>query len=176
MRSLIPLFAVFVLASSPARAQVGALYRCPANEYTNMLSAADAGARGCAKIARAEWVVAASDSTGRQYEYNDRRTVVRGNGLIETWLQVIPSPRAGSGETTAADLRIVSPHLIRCATRRIASGAIYLFDPRDNTVVKDTGDRMNPRASCLDCTKAKRLQTGVLHECRANELSAFSAQ
>src|SRR3982751_1513685 len=91
MRSLLALCAILVLTSSPARAQVGALYRCASNEYTNMLSAPEAVARGCTKIGKAEWVVAASDRSGAQYEYNDRRTVFRSDGSIETWLQVVPA-------------------------------------------------------------------------------------
>lgn len=144
MRGLLALVAVCTLMSAPAHAQVGALYRCHSNEYTNMLSAAEAGARGCAKIARAEWVVAASDSGGRQYEYNDRRTVFRGNGLIETWLQVVPAvhDEPGTSHDQPSDgVKTVSRHVIECTRRTIASGATYLFDPRDNTVIKDTSER-----------------------------------
>ena len=34
MRTLLALCAALILASPPAQAQVGALYRCPAGEYT----------------------------------------------------------------------------------------------------------------------------------------------
>jgi hypothetical protein len=144
MRRLLAPVALFVLLSAPAQAQVGALYRCPSNEYTNLLSAAAANARGCTKIAKAEWVVAASDSAGTQYEYNDRRTVFRGHGLIETWLQVVPPVRDGMDAfdaRLAEGVKAVSRQVIECARRTIASGATYFFDPRDNTVVKDTSER-----------------------------------
>ena len=84
MRSLLALYALFVFAMPPAQAQAGALYRCSAVEYTNMLSASEAQARQCAKIGNAEWVAAASDSAGNKYEYHDRRTVYRGNGSVKT--------------------------------------------------------------------------------------------
>ena len=146
MRGLLAFLAVCTLASvsGPAHAQVGALYRCPSNEYTNMLSVAEADAHGCTEIAKAEWVVAASDSDGRQYEYNDRRTVFRGDGLIETWLQVVPAvhDRASASDAQRADgVKTVSRQVIECARRTIASGATYFFDPRDNTVVKDMSER-----------------------------------
>ena len=120
------------------------MYRCPAGEYTNMLSAAEAQARQCTKIANAEWVLAASDSNGRKYEYNDRRTVFRGNGLIETWLQVVRSVLPGgdgADAQRAADVRAVSPRVIECSRRTIAAGPTYFFDPRDNTVVKDASEK-----------------------------------
>jgi hypothetical protein len=132
--------ALALAAASPARAQVGALYRCAVNEYTNMLTADEAGARGCTKIAKAEWIASGGDIGGRKYEYNERRTVDRGNGMIETWLQVVPSP----GDVAAADagiVKTVSRHVIQCDRHTIASGATYLFDPRDNSVVKDTREQ-----------------------------------
>jgi len=127
----------------PSHAQVGALYRCASNEYTNMISAAEATARGCTKIAKAEWVASGSDAGGRKYEYNDRRTVYRGDGIVETWLQVVPSaPETVPGDD-AATLKTVSHQLIRCNRRTITSGATYTFDPRDNSVVRDSREQ-NP--------------------------------
>ncbi|HEY2562045.1 MAG TPA: hypothetical protein VGI48_20245 [Caldimonas sp.] len=109
-----------------------------------MLSAAAADSRHCTKIAKAEWVLAGDDRAGAQYQYNDRRTVFRGNGLIETWLQVIPSAQ-GTAEGSAArpprDVMTVSPQRIECGRNTIASGSVYYFDPRDNTVVKDARSR-----------------------------------
>ena len=143
MRSLIALCALFLLATAPAQAQVGALYRCSAVEYTNMLSASEAEARQCAKIGNAEWVVAASDSAGNTYEYHDRRTVFRPNGSIETWLQVVRSalPENEPAGARTADVRTVSLQTIECGRKRIASGPTYLFDPRDNSVIRDAGVR-----------------------------------
>ena len=147
MRILLALFVLFVLfvtAAPPAHAQVGALYRCSAMEYTNMLSASEAQARQCAKIGNAEWVAAASDSAGNKYEYHDRRTVYRGNGSVETWLQVVRSvPRENdpAGVARAADTRTISLQTIECGRKRIASGPTYLFDPRDNSVIRDAGVR-----------------------------------
>jgi len=105
MRSLLPIFTLFVLATPPAQAQVGAMYRCSAVEYTNMLSASEAQARQCAKIGSAEWVAVASDAAGNKYEYHDRRTVYRGNGSVETWLQVVRSalPRNDLASSPFAD-------------------------------------------------------------------------
>jgi hypothetical protein len=139
MRSLLALFALLVLATPPAHAQVGALYRCSAVEYTNMLSASEAQARQCAKIAGAEWVALASDSAGNRYEYHDRRTVHRGNGSVETWLQVVRSelPRSDPSPARSAEMRAVSLQTIECGRKRIVSGMTYLFDPRDNTVIRD---------------------------------------
>ena len=137
-RSLGALAAIAALAfAAPSHAQVGALYRCATNEYTNMLTADEAAARGCTKIARAEWVASGSDASGRKYEYNDRRTVFRGNGVVETWLQVVPpAPETLLGDD-AAVVKTVSRQLIRCDRRTIASAATYVFDPRDNSVVRD---------------------------------------
>jgi hypothetical protein len=135
------LFATLMFASANARSQEGALYRCPSNEYTNMLSAAAAEARHCTKIAKAEWVLAGGDPAGMQYQYNERYTVFRGNGLIETWLQVLPATQEsgeGSGTQAPRDVMTVSPHRIQCGRNTIASGNVYYFDPRDNTVVKDS--------------------------------------
>lgn len=143
MRSLLALCAVFGLAS-PAHAQVGAMYRCAGGEYTNLLSAPEAQARQCTKIASAEWVVAASDSSGNKYEYNDRRTVFRGHGLIETWLQVVRAALPGvdaSEAQRAAEVKAVSPHVIECGSRKVVSGPTYFLDVRDNTVVKDASAR-----------------------------------
>ena len=142
MRSLLALCTLFILAAPPAQAQVGALYRCSAMEYTNMLSASEAQARQCAKIGNAEWVAAASDSAGNTYEYHDRRTVFRGNGSIETWLQVVRSalPENDAAARTV-EVRTVSLQTIECGRKRIASGPTYLFDPRDNTVIRDASVR-----------------------------------
>jgi hypothetical protein len=136
-------FATLMLASANARAQAGALYRCSENEYTNMLSAAAADARHCTKIAKAEWVLAGSDRSGMQYQYNERRTVFRGNGMIETWLQVIPSAHeAGQGvDARASEVKTVSPQRIECGRNTIASGNVYHFDPRDGTVIRDLSPR-----------------------------------
>jgi hypothetical protein len=143
MRLLLALCAVLVLAAPPAHAQVGALYRCSGDMYTNLLSASEAQAHQCTKIGNAEWVVAASDASGNKYEYNDRRTVFRGNGLIETWLQVVRSalPGGDAAEAQRAEVRAVSPQVIECSRRKVASGPTYFFDPRDNTVLKDPSER-----------------------------------
>jgi len=130
-----------LLAASPSFAQVGALYRCATNEYTNMLSIEEAAARGCVKIAKAEWVASGSDANGRKYEYNERRTVFKGNGVVETWLQVVPEvPETIPGDD-AAVVKTVSRQLIRCDRHTIASGATYLFDPRDNSIVRDSREQ-----------------------------------
>jgi hypothetical protein len=136
MRTLLALFALFFLAAPPAQAQVGALYRCSAVEYTNMLSASEAQARQCAKIGGAEWVAVASDAAGNKYEYHDRRTVYRGNGSVETWLQVVRSALPRNDE-----MRTVSLQTIECGRKRIVSGMTYLVDPRDNTVIRDASVR-----------------------------------
>ena len=144
MRGLLALCAIVMLASPPAQAQVGALYRCSGSMYTNTFSAAEAQARQCTKIGSAEWVVAASDANGNKYEYNGRRTEFRGNGLIETWLQVVRSALPGADTAEAqrsAGVKTVSPHVIECSRRKIASGPTYFFDPRANSVVKDASDR-----------------------------------
>ena len=168
MRSLLALCTLVILAAPPAQAQVGAMYRCSAVEYTNMLSASEAQARQCAKIGNAEWVVAASDSAGNKYEYHDRRTVVRANGSIETWLQVVRSvPREGDpARVHAADLKTVSLQTIECGRRRIASGPTYLFDPRDNTVVRaaDVGAAFFPPPRAV----AEALIRQLCDERRAN--------
>ena len=129
-----------VFAPVLAQAQVGALYRCPSNAYTNTLSADEAAARHCRKIADAEWVLSGSDANGAQYEYNDRRTVFRGDGTIETWVQVVPPARAAARDDVvpAADVKTVSRHVIECGRNTIASGATYIFDPRDNSVLRDS--------------------------------------
>jgi hypothetical protein len=135
---------VALLAAKPAHAQVGALYRCPSNAFTNTLSAGEASARGCRKIADAEWVLSGSDANGSQYEYNDRRTVFRNDGTIETWVQVVPTTNAAGGDTLPeAGVKTVSRHVIECARNTIAAGATYIFDPRDNSVVRD-GRMRNP--------------------------------
>ena len=144
MRSLLAICAVLVVASAPpAQAQVGALYRCSGGMYTNLLSASEAQARQCTKIGNAEWVVAASDASGNKYEYNDRRTVFRGNGLIETWLQVVRSVLPGSdgAEAQRNEVRAVSPQVIECSRRKVASGPTYFYDPRDDSVLKDPSER-----------------------------------
>ncbi|HTJ05273.1 MAG TPA: hypothetical protein VL624_07995 [Caldimonas sp.] len=141
LRALVAAGALLLAAAPPALAQVGALYRCASNEYTNMITAEDAAARGCAKIAKAEWVASGSDASGRKYEYNDRRTVYRGDGIVETWLQVVPAaPEVIAGED-AAIVKTVSRQLIRCNRHTIASGATYTFDPRDNSVVRDSREQ-----------------------------------
>jgi hypothetical protein len=133
--------AALLLLAAPSHAQVGALYRCATNEYTNMLTADEAAARGCVKIAKAEWVASGSDASGRKYEYNERRTVFKGNGIVETWLQVVPSaPEVAPGDD-AAVVKTVSRQLIRCDRQTIASGATYVFDPRDNSVVRDSREQ-----------------------------------
>ena len=111
MRTLLALCTLFLLAVPSAQAQMGALYRCSAVEYTNMLSASEAQARQCAKIGNAEWVVAASDAAGNTYEYHDRRTVFRPNGSIETSSR----PACSSNASRIASLRRSS--MSRCAER-----------------------------------------------------------
>jgi hypothetical protein len=139
MRSLLALYALWVFAMPPAQAQAGALYRCSAGEYTNMLSASEAQARQCAKIGNAEWVAAASDSAGNKYEYHDRRTVYRGNGSVETWLQVVRSALPENDIPT------------------------YLFDPRDNTVIRDASVRSEffPLPQAVAETLVRQLCAGV---------------
>lgn len=165
MRSLLVLYALFVFAMPPAHAQAGALYRCAAVEYTNMLSASEAQARQCAKIGNAEWVAAASDSAGNKYEYHDRRTVYRGNGSVETWLQVVRSglPENDIGGARTADVRTVSLQTIECARKTIASGPTYLFDPRDNTVIRDARARSEffPLPRAVAETLVRQLCVGV---------------
>lgn len=136
--------ALLLVASFDANAQSGALYRCGSNDYTNTLSEDEAVSRHCAKIGNAEWVFSGSDSAGRQYTYNDRRTVFRPDGTVETWLQVAaPRPLAAdSAEAQAvAAMRTVSPHVIRCRQRTISSGATYILNMRDNSVAKDSSMR-----------------------------------
>lgn len=140
LRALIASSAL-LLGAAPSFAQVGALYRCATNEFTNMLSADEAAARGCVKIARAEWVASGSDASGRKYEYNERRTVFKGNGVVETWLQVVPSVAETIPGDDAAVVKTVSRQLIRCDRRTIASGATYVFDPRDHSVVRDSREQ-----------------------------------
>ena len=167
MRSLLALFAFSVLAAAPAQAQaqVGALYRCSAVEYTNMLSAPEAQARQCAKIGNAEWVTAGTDSAGNRYEYHDRRTVYRADRSVETWLQVVRSPVPGN-DTAAAPLvetRTVSPQTIECGRKRIVSGPTYLFNPRDNTVIRDARVRNEffPPPQTVAETLVRQLCAGV---------------
>jgi hypothetical protein len=136
--AVIPLL---LLWASPAKAQVGALYRCATNEFTNMLTPEQATAQRCTKIAKAEWIASGSDWSGRNYAYNERRTVFKGNGLVETWLQVANT--ADANDAHAAVTRTVSRQVIECDRRTIASGAAYVFDPRDNSVVRDSREQ-NP--------------------------------
>lgn len=165
MRSLLVLYALFVFAMPPAQAQAGALYRCSAVEYTNMLLASEAQARGCAKIGNAEWVTAASDSAGNKYEYHDRRTVYRGNGSVETWLQVVRSalPETDIGGARTADVRTVSLQTIECARKRITTGPTYLVDPRDNTVIRDASvqNEFFPLPQAVAETLVRQLCVGV---------------
>ena len=136
--------ALLLVASLDAHAQSGALYRCGASDYTNLLSEEEAVSRHCSKIGNAEWVFSGTDAAGRQYTYNDRRTVFRPDGSVETWLQVAaPRPLvAQTAEAQAlASLRTVSPHVIRCRQRTISSGATYHLDMRDNSVAKDSSMR-----------------------------------
>ena len=136
--------ALLLVVSIDAHAQSGALYRCGANDYTNTLSEEEAIARHCAKIGNAEWVFSGTDAAGRQYTYNDRRTVFRQDGTVETWLQVA-SPRPAVADAAdrqaVAAMRTVSPHVIRCRQRTISSGATYILDMRDNSVAKDSSVR-----------------------------------
>ncbi|MGZ8260327.1 MAG: hypothetical protein ACXWUL_07240, partial [Caldimonas sp.] len=125
----------------------------------------------CAKIGNAEWVFSGVDSAGRHYTYNDRRTVVRDGGKVETWLQVVV-PRAQDPSVDAQALvhvRTVSPHVIRCRERTISSGATYRLDMRDNSVTRDSnvGTALFPppervaetllRQLCIDRQSAERL-------------------
>ena len=135
---------ILVAASLDAHAQSGAIYRCAANDYTNTLTEQEAVSRHCAKIGNAEWVFSGSDAAGRQYTYNDRRTVVRDDGTVETWLQVALPRRfdvnAADGDA-ATHVRTVSPHVIRCGQRTVTAGATYFLDMRDNSVTKDSSMR-----------------------------------
>jgi hypothetical protein len=125
-------------------AQSGAVYRCGSNDYTNTLSENEAVSRRCAKIGDAEWVFSGSDLAGRQYTYNGRRTVVREDGTVETWLQVV-APRVDSADSfawqTLPYVRTVSPQVIHCRERTISSGATYFVNLRDNSVTKDSSMR-----------------------------------
>jgi hypothetical protein len=136
--------AMLLVASFDAHAQSGALYRCGSNDYTNALTEEEAISRHCVKIGNAEWVFSGSDAAGRQYTYNDRRTVFRQDGTVETWLQVAsPEPivaNAADRQALAA-VRTVSPHVIHCRQRRISSGATYFLNMRDNSVSKDSNLR-----------------------------------
>ncbi|MGZ8258942.1 MAG: hypothetical protein ACXWUL_00135 [Caldimonas sp.] len=130
-------------AVSSAQAQSGALYRCGTNAFTNTITEEEAIGRHCAKIGSAEWVFSGSDSSGRQYTYNDRRTVFRDGDTVETWLQVVV-PRAenpGADGQALVYVRTVSPHVIRCRERTISSGATYRLDMRDNSVTRDSNVR-----------------------------------
>lgn len=127
-----------------AHAQAGALYRCGTNEYTNTLSEAEANGRKCAKLANAEWVSSGSDSAGRQYTYNDRRTVFHDDGTVETWLQVEAPKRADADPADrlrALSLRTVSLQRVSCRERTVSSGATYVVDMRDNSVSKESSAR-----------------------------------
>jgi hypothetical protein len=130
--------------SFDVHAQSGAVYRCGSNDYTNALSENEAVSRHCAKIGNAEWVFSGSDLAGRQYTYNDRRTVVREDGTVETWLQVV-APRMDKADSsdwqTLPYVRTVSPHVIHCRERTISSGATYFVNLRDNSVTKDSSMR-----------------------------------
>ena len=129
--------ALLLVASVDALAQAGALYRCGSNDYTNALTEQEAISRHCTRIGTAEWLFSGSDAAGRQYTYNDRRTVHRPDGTVETWLQVADPAdwRASSA------VRTVSPHVIRCRQRTISSGATYVLDMRDNSVSKENSLR-----------------------------------
>ena len=136
--------AMLLVASFDAHAQSGALYRCGSNDYTNALTEEEAISRHCVKIGNAEWVFSGSDAAGRQYTYNDRRTVFRQDGTVETWLQVAsPEPIVANaaGRQALAAVRTVSPHVIHCRQRRISSGATYFLNMRDNSVSKDSNLR-----------------------------------
>jgi len=146
MRVLLALASVLSAFTTPAaHAQTGAVYRCGLNEYTNTLSEDQAAARRCVKVSRTDWVFAATDAVGRQYTYNDRRTVVREDGTVETWLQVVPPTRAADVGTASTNvpayMRIVSPQVIRCRQRTIMSGATYYVDIRDNSISKESSGR-----------------------------------
>lgn len=139
--------ALLVAASFDVHAQSGALYRCGWNAFTNTLSEQEAISQRCAKIGNAEWVFSGSDAAGRQYTYNDRRTVFREDGTVETWLQVAAPRRVDADRADGADrqsapyLRMVSPQVISCRQRALSSGPTYLLDMRDNSVVKDSSVR-----------------------------------
>jgi len=134
-----------ILGTPAAHAQAGAVYRCAVNDYTNTLTENQAASRHCVKMSRTNWVFSATDAAGRQYTYNDRRTLLRDDGTVETWLQVVPPARAADVGTTSTDvlpyLRIVSPQIIRCRQRTITSGATYYVDTRDNSVSKEPSGR-----------------------------------
>ena len=137
---LLALAATLTIATADARAQAGALYRC-GNEYTNTLSEAEASGRRCVKLANAEWVSSGSDPAGRQYTYNDRRTVFHEDGTVETWLQVAaPAPANAdpADRVRAMYIRTVSPQVVRCRQRTVSAGATYFLDVRDNSVTKES--------------------------------------
>jgi len=141
---LVAVAAMLAATSLDAQAQSGAVYRCGSNAFTNTLSEAEAAGRHCAKIGSAEWVFSGSDAAGRQYTYNDRRTVFRDDGTVETWLQVASPQRVDGGPAdpqSAPYLRTVSPQVISCRQRAVSSGPIYFLDMRDNSVVKDSSVR-----------------------------------
>lgn len=136
------LAAMLAAASSGAHAQSGAVYRCGSNAFTNTLSEAEAISGHCAKIGSAEWVFSGSDSAGRQYTYNDRRTVFRDDGTVQTWLQVAAPQRIDAADPQSAPyLRTVSQQVISCRQRAVSSGPTYFLDMRDNSVVKDSSVR-----------------------------------
>ena len=141
---LVTLVSMLGAMAFDVHAQSGAVYRCAANDYTNTLTESQAVGRHCAKISNAEWVFAGSDSAGRQYTYNDRRTVFREDGTVETWLQVV-APRTDKADSsdgqTLLHVRTVSPQVIRCRERTISSGATYFLNLRDNSVTKDSSMR-----------------------------------
>lgn len=138
-------FAAMLSATSlDAHAQAGAMYRCGSADFTNALTEQEAISRHCVKIGNAEWVFSGSDSAGRQYTYNDRRTVFRDDGTVETWLQVVSPPRAEADPAdrqSALYMRTVSPQVISCRQRAVSSGPTYFLDLRDNSVVKDSSVR-----------------------------------
>jgi hypothetical protein len=141
---LIALVSMLGATAFDVQAQSGAVFRCGANDYTNTLSENEAVSRHCAKIGNAEWIFSGSDSAGRQYTYNDRRTVFREDGTVETWLQVVAprteTPDSSDGQTLSY-VRTVSPQVIRCHERTISSGATYLVNLRDNSVTRDSNMR-----------------------------------
>ncbi len=142
-RSLVRLIAgvILLLAWSSALAQIGAMYWCPGNEFSNAIADSEARTRSCTKLSNAEWVFYGSDSAGRRYEYNDRRTIFKGGGRIETWLQTTPG-ESSSGPVSAAETvgspKTVSPHVIQCTSRTIVSGATYVYYPQTQAIVKDS--------------------------------------
>jgi len=141
---LVAFAAMLAAPSFDVQAQSGALYRCGWNAFTNTLSGQEATSRGCAKIGNAEWVFSGSDSAGRQYTYNDRRTVFREDGTVETWLQVASPERTDADPAdrqSAPYLRTVSRQVISCRQRALSSGPTYFLDLRDNSVVKDSSVR-----------------------------------